>query len=203
MLDTHHAIGLLSASKEDVLLALSKKGVALNSPDVLLIEQAQWGIDESRTLAQYAMRGPLMDPILYIVAVIGRISVEAQNALLKTLEEPGSRVRIILCLDESVNLLDTVRSRLLITQLPPALGHAKKSPVPQSLAERRLLIDSILKEKDAVKAREAIRTLIDGIPASPKNAEARARLLKLLDYSADRSPSLKMLLERAMLQGSF
>ena len=48
-----------------------------------------------------------------------RLNPDAQNALLKTLEEPGDRVCLILAADESANLLPTLVSRCARLRLGP------------------------------------------------------------------------------------
>jgi DNA polymerase-3 subunit delta' len=48
-----------------------------------------------------------------------RLNPDAQNALLKTLEEPGRRVCLILAADESANLLPTLVSRCARLRLGP------------------------------------------------------------------------------------
>jgi DNA polymerase-3 subunit delta' len=54
-----------------------------------------------------------------IVEHAERMNEDAQNALLKTLEEPPAGVTIILCADEEDRLLPTVRSRCVRLRLAP------------------------------------------------------------------------------------
>jgi DNA polymerase III delta' subunit len=54
-----------------------------------------------------------------IVEAAHRLNDDAQNALLKTLEEPPSGVTIVLCADEEERLLPTVRSRCARVRLGP------------------------------------------------------------------------------------
>ncbi len=57
-----------------------------------------------------------------IVEQAHRLNQDAQNALLKTLEEPGARVCLILAADESANLLPTLISRCARLRLAPLTG---------------------------------------------------------------------------------
>src|ERR671915_1042961 len=57
-----------------------------------------------------------------IVEAAQRLNPDAQNALLKTLEEPPPRVCIILCADDEADLLPTVRSRCARLRLGPVSG---------------------------------------------------------------------------------
>ena len=54
-----------------------------------------------------------------IVEQAHRLNEDAQNALLKTLEEPPAGAMVILCADESDRLLPTVRSRVATLRLGP------------------------------------------------------------------------------------
>ena len=54
-----------------------------------------------------------------IVEQAHRLNEDAQNALLKTLEEPPAGAMVILCADESDRLLPTVRSRAATLRLGP------------------------------------------------------------------------------------
>jgi DNA polymerase-3 subunit delta' len=57
-----------------------------------------------------------------IVEQAQRLNQDAQNALLKTLEEPGARVCVVLAADESANLLPTLISRCARLRLAPLTG---------------------------------------------------------------------------------
>lgn len=52
-----------------------------------------------------------------------RLNPDAQNAFLKTLEEPGARVCLVLAADESGHLLPTLVSRCARLRLAPLPGH--------------------------------------------------------------------------------
>ena len=61
----------------------------------------------------------------YRIAIIEgahRLNPDAQNALLKTLEEPPPRVCIVLCADDESDILPTVRSRCARIRLGPVAG---------------------------------------------------------------------------------
>jgi len=126
-----------------------------------------------------------------------RMNEDAQNALLKTLEEPPPGATLILCADEPERLLPTVRSRAATLRLGPLgiraiealLGeHGIDPPRAARLARvaagRPGLALAYAATPRAVDAREEIaRTLLDLIP------ENRARRLavgrELLVRAAD------------------
>ena len=56
---------------------------------------------------------------IYIVADAQKMNVQAQNALLKTLEEPPEYAVILLLSTNSATFLDTIRSRCVLLNLKP------------------------------------------------------------------------------------
>lgn len=69
-----------------------------------------------------------------IIESAQRMNIDAQNALLKTLEEPPARVALILAADDSAGLLPTVVSRCARARLGPVAAE----PIAELLAERGL-----------------------------------------------------------------
>jgi DNA polymerase III subunit delta' len=69
-----------------------------------------------------------------IIESAQRMNIDAQNALLKTLEEPPARVVLILAADDSAGLLPTVISRCARARLGPVAG----DPIAELLAARGL-----------------------------------------------------------------
>ncbi|MEA2676805.1 MAG: polymerase subunit delta [Chloroflexota bacterium] len=69
-----------------------------------------------------------------IIESAQRMNIDAQNALLKTLEEPPARVTLILAADDSAGLLPTVISRCARVRLGPVAGE----PIAELLAEHGL-----------------------------------------------------------------
>ncbi len=77
-------------------------------------------VEAIRELRQDAQVLPNEAPYrVYILSGAESMTVQAQNALLKTLEEPPSRVIFILTCENRMQLLDTVRSRCLCLTLQP------------------------------------------------------------------------------------
>jgi DNA polymerase-3 subunit delta' len=117
-----------------------------------------------------------------IIESAQRMNIDAQNALLKTLEEPPARVALILAADDSAGLLPTVISRCARARLGPVAGES----IAELLAERGLA--------DASRA-AALTRLASGRPglamalaAQPEATMAQSRLAAaLLDLlGADR-----------------
>ena len=101
-----------------------RKVVAGNHPDLHLVEPEGAG-DQIRIgqvqrliseLSLTAMEGRFRVAILLAAQ---RLNPDAQNALLKTLEEPGPRTCLVLCADDAAALLPTVLSRTVRLRLAP------------------------------------------------------------------------------------
>lgn len=114
-------------------------------PDLSLVEPVETGkmirIDQIRELVDFAGRTPQYGG--YRVALImpaQAMNRAAQNALLKTLEEPGENTLLLLVCDQVSQLLPTVRSRCqqqLLPVPPPAQAEpwlAQQLAVPERAA---------------------------------------------------------------------
>jgi DNA polymerase III delta prime subunit len=106
-------------------------------------EKQTIGISQIRELTQQLSYLPRNSP--YIVAVLDqaeRLTVESQNALLKTLEEPPNHVRFILETGNQSTLLPTIASRCEIVSLTS--DHAVSSDERKTIEE---LIRSVHRKK--------------------------------------------------------
>src|SRR5439155_3924311 len=80
----------------------------------------QVGIGQVRSLATDLALLPMEGSRrIAIIESAHRLNEDAQNALLKTLEEPPAGATIILCADDEDRLLPTVRSRCARLRLGP------------------------------------------------------------------------------------
>src|SRR5688572_23740598 len=87
--------------------------------DVIEIDAASnRGVDDVRELRERVAYAPLRARFkVYIVDEVHMLTKEANNALLKTLEEPPAHVKFLFATTEPQRLLETVRSRCQIVQL--------------------------------------------------------------------------------------
>jgi len=143
----HHAtIFLTSSNALDCLPAAYRT----HSVDRELIVFDTFKIDAVRNLQAVIHRRPLIEKKRSFVIMTQRITSEAQNALLKILEEPPSHVIFFIILPSDKGLLPTLRSRVqIITNtnapiIPLDFTHFLQA----SLAERIATIASLAKKKD-------------------------------------------------------
>lgn len=96
-----------------------KNKLEKNNPDLFIIdENSGWGIETVRVLFHFLSRHPLKYPSKVIVIYDAfKLSTEAQNALLKILEDPGLNNFIILTTNNLYNLLPTILSRCHLIKL--------------------------------------------------------------------------------------
>ena len=105
------------------------------SPDVIRIgrgERASIGVDDVRFLRSDVLVEPNdLENKIYVIEDADAMTVQAQNALLLTLEEPPPYVLFLLLCRNATMLLETIRSRAPILRLRPV----PDAPLRQCLTE--------------------------------------------------------------------
>lgn len=208
----HHAYiyeGSLSALGALVADARERFGfTGEHHPDVHVRTIEKFGIDESRWLADTAAFKSTSGRALFVIGVAA-ITSEAQQALLKLLEEPQQGTTIVLLAPHG-SFLTTIMSRaqsypltegspLYYRGLPSVEGVAKKF-LAMSGKDRSAEIATLLKDDEGVKERardfvNALEVELHKKIADPKTRAGLEDVARVRDYLGDRSPSLKMLLE--------
>ena len=115
-----------------------KKILSNNHPDVIYItheKPAAISVDE--------VREQLIDTIdirpyeggykVYVIPEADKMTLQAQNAILKTLEEPPEYAVILLLVNDDRKLLDTVRSRVIRENLRPLTDKVIKEYLSERL----------------------------------------------------------------------
>ncbi len=134
-----------------------------------------------------------------IVEGAERLNEDAQNALLKTLEEPPAGATLVLCADEAERLLPTVRSRTAVLRLGPVgirameellAGQGVEPPRSARLARladgRPGLAIALAGAPDAVRAREELaRSILDlaGLGPAERLGAGRDLLARAADLA--------------------
>jgi hypothetical protein len=223
---SHHAYCIIGGPdlKASLLSILEKKHkVALRgNPDFFDNVYESFAIDDARAVrAQADTRPAHSSGKKVFVLTMNGITAEAQNALLKLLEEPPEYAHFFLILPSAHLLLPTVKSRLsflgvdgqsrkgstllqdrynsaVITSMEDILA----SPVSKRLDLIKKFMEEITKDKrpkqDAIDLINAIQETVHskGLKGNEAKLEAIETSRK---YMNDRSPSLKMLLEYVAL----
>ncbi len=164
----------------------------------------KFGVDDARELSSFASLKNIQSEAVYLIGV-SSITVEAQQALLKLLEEPQIGTVFVFLVPHGT-LIPTVKSRMLpypvsVTSRSNLEG---KQFLKASHTERTEIIATLLKDEEGVK--EKTRDLLNALEAElsknikdPKAREGLMDIAKVRNYVGDRSPSLKMLLEHLAL----
>lgn len=96
--------------------------VATSHPDLKLVEPEQGSkqlkVDQVRELIGFFVKTGQFGRRIGLLAPADTLNRSAQNALLKTLEEPGANALLLLLTDQPSRLLPTVRSRCQVLALP-------------------------------------------------------------------------------------
>jgi hypothetical protein len=206
----HHAI--LVERSHEALAAVREFvekdiGMAITgNPDVFIIEGESLGIDEARELRRRQEMGALEGSRKIFIVAVHTMTSEAQNALLKTLEEPTEGTHLFFIVPHAEALLPTLRSRMVRVALAPRgeaddnTALAKAFLQAKTPAERMHLLKPLLDAKDKAQAAAFFDRLIAQLrpdPAFPsvQAASVLTDLLRARSYLAGRSPSVKILLE--------
>ena len=130
-----------------------------------------------------------------VVEGADRLNEDAQNALLKTLEEPPAGATLVLCADEPERLLPTVRSRSAVLRLGPVAVR----PMEELLAERGVGPPQSGRLARLADGRPGRALALAAAPEAVAAREELARsLLDLVDLGiADRLAAGRALLARA------
>jgi len=113
-----------------------------------------------------------------IVSAAHRMNEDAQNALLKTLEEPSGAACIVLCADEPGPILPTVASRCMRIRL----GRVAPAEIEALLVERGIADPP--RARAAAVASEGLPGLAAALAADPESAIVSGRLARsLLDLT--------------------
>ncbi len=193
-----HAI-LIEASYTEGLMYLPPE-CRTESPDIVHLSGSRMGIDEVRSLIQEAYMTPMHGTERVFVLAYGAFTEEAQNALLKLLEEPPKTARFYIISERPNLLLSTLRSRLVRADVEP---HEESSFdirafLRLSYGERLAEIASRSQKKDEawlINLMEAMETRAH----DSKDAPLIRSVLSLKPYFHTSGASKKMILEHLVL----
>ncbi len=129
MLTVHHAYLLVGNMEAAEVYLESLFGKLSGSPDYFPWQGAVFGIDEARDTSIRAMRRAFGERKIFFIAP-ERVTLEAQNALLKTFEEPIPDTHFFLLLRDDGTVIPTLRSRMRVVRVKHSVfdkgGEAQK-----------------------------------------------------------------------------
>ena len=158
-------------------------------------------IDDSRAISLNHLKKPVNGQGKFFVISTNFITRDAQNSLLKMFEEPQAETVFFLVAPETIDLLPTLKSRL-ITYYPDAVKAEDNQAVTflkGNLGKRLKITADLLKELKDEKITKS--EIIDFLKKIEKELKDKKNLLgmedleKAISYSNDESPSMKVILE--------
>ncbi len=218
ILPDHHAI-LMEGGAEDSLALFKKhlKSKRINTeqnPDIVTLQIQSFGIDDSRSLIDLAIRAPVSEEKKTIILLLGDITREAQNALLKLFEDPNPQVEFLVSVENVDALLPTLRSRLHVLgrgeggkegRVEGGMEARKFIKLP--IGERMSFIEKMVKDQKDSGSKSEIRSFLHSLRAeiigegreSSLNLGALEAVDRALLYIDDKGSAVKMLLESVAL----
>jgi DNA polymerase III delta prime subunit len=211
------------SSLPELYKLLELEGVqVLGNPDVYTRVYAHFGIDEARELSARAFGKSIASKRRVFIAAIGAITHEAQNALLKTLEEPPADSQFFLLVASPEMLLPTLRSRAQMLSLQNVSASVSTVDVRSFLKakprERIEMLKPLLEKNDddtrdiagVITFLSSVERMLDAgsrerfDEAHRKELEAARRagieaVYRARKYAGDKGSLLKPLLEQVAL----
>ena len=186
-----------------------------NNPDYFQKDTDTLGIDESREIKDRHLKLAFGESGIKVFVVRTKfMTTEAQNALLKILEEPQPNSYFFFILPSSENILPTLMSRFMPFKQKGAEGKPIKTKssidIDQflilSIPARIRLLSEIIEDKDTNEAIKflnhlevALRKKIKLQEITEEQTEAFNVISKSRGYLNNRSASVKMILENVAM----
>lgn len=132
-------------------------------------------------------------------AIIGfnTLGIDAQNAMLKTIEEPAHDTSIIFITSLPEKLIETVKSRMIERNFDIEIKKKTKKNV-ENIGEALKQVEKILKDIKKDGNNESAKAFLTSLILGEKEVDVKAKLLKLFSYLDDSSASTKQILETAV-----
>ena len=140
---------VINPSKPDIISLLATVGhtTITNNPDIF--ELTEYSIATVRQINKFLSQKPISHSTKVVLIINADLLLhEAQNALLKILEEPGLDNYFILTSDKPNSLLPTIISRCRVIRFNSSKSNSDKVLViPQSIAEKLILSETLASDK--------------------------------------------------------
>lgn len=211
--DLHHAYifeGVLEPTVEELsLFCTDTLGVpARGNPDFICELHDTFLIDHARRLRELQQNRALTGATKVFVVAFNFITREAQNALLKVLEEPTQGTHIFIVTPSAHIFLPTVLSRVSVFKTAHTTTHDEVTTFLKSSYKKRMdyiaKLTKNIKDDKASKAEALalVRGITSTIHEQTGDTSRFAKLRELAQvsrYLEDSSASVKMLLEHVAL----
>ena len=198
----HHAY-LLIGNREDaedhIKKFLSEEGISLiQNPDYQEFDGDSFTIGEARILRDRVQSKSLGEKKMFVI-YSNRLTLEAQNALLKTFEEPTENTHFFLVQAFSGNMIPTLLSRLQVIDLGSRA--IKDKDVEKFLGfSPKERLDFVKKFVDKEKLLGSfLDSLLIFLKDRNKNCDEVEKVFRIRRFADDTSASPRLILEHLAL----
>jgi hypothetical protein len=201
--DVHHAVLIEGGTqiKESLLKEFESLGFSpVGNPDFSEIVVESFGVDDARKLCEWSSLKPIREERKVAIIFANNLTLESQNSLLKTLEEPPLNTHIIFVVEKARALLPTLISRVMYYESDEDtdLKEAKKF-LDGSVADRLATVKKLSKKEDKSIMKDLTRNIEKEILLRSRKQKIKASVLRMVidgsQYSGIRGGSPKMILE--------
>jgi DNA polymerase III delta prime subunit len=201
--DVHHAVLIEGGTQIKVSLLKEFESLGfspLGNPDFSEIIVESFGVDDARKLSEWASLKPIREERKVTIIFANNLTLESQNSLLKTLEEPPLNTHIIFVVEKARALLPTLISRVMYYESDEDtdLKEAKKF-LDGSVADRLATVKKLSKKEDKSIMKDLTRNIEKEILLRSRKQKIKASVLRMVidgsQYSGIRGGSPKMILE--------
>lgn len=198
----HHAYLLPGDDEADALLdsifselEVKKSG----NPDFFAFQLETFGIDEARDLSAKAGRKAFGSRKMFVISA-KRMTLEAQNALLKALEDPYPDTHFFIRVREEQMLIPTLLSRVQVLRPEGVRTHdAEEAEKFLSLAPAQRLAFAKKFAEDEKSVSAFLDSLLKLLKDKGSSLEKLEKVFAIRRFSDDRSASSRLLLEHLAL----
>lgn len=209
----HHAYVITSASLAKAKTEIEKFVVEKmkipfqGNPDVFVGEYGSIGIEDLQDAISMHQRVPI-GPKKVIVILGNGISMQAQNSILKMIEEPTANTHFFIAFPTVSMLLPTVLSRVHVIDI----GGGEESHDPRvkkflssSVSLRLDMVKEMIADLDKERVTKEdifqfVSAVLESAHSKDKSADNLSVIARASDYLRDPSSSIKMILEYISLR---
>lgn len=161
------------------------------NPDVIVLRYGLLSVEEARTFQDAVMRAPVKGDTKAIIVSATRFFFQAQNALLKTFEEPPKGTYLFLVLPTEGIVLPTLRSRLVTLGAHESASRIADEFLAANGEAREKLIAKLLdrtkgdKDEEKAAGRAEAVALIEGLTRRAYEANAKSPSPALAAFLTD------------------
>lgn len=185
-----------------------KEGIERGNPDLYARAYHSFGIDDARAIRERAERKALTREGRVFAIFAPGMTADAQNALLKTLEEPSAGALFFIIVPSPQMLLPTLRSRMQVLHLEKGKRDSEVDGfLAASTAKRMEMVKDIYEHdesegRDMAKVLSFLQSLEERFARekpSAKRDEGLRAIYRARKFAGDKGSLLKALLEQIAL----